>query len=79
LVWPLFRSDIIELLQKLYEWSIVDPADIDEEKYLLSKKFAEVQFNNNPLSLVCFGLQHTDGFQSWYFAGGATFPLTPGE
>lgn len=43
LVCPLLSHDIIELLQRLYEWSIVDATNIDEEKYLLSKKFAEVQ------------------------------------
>ena len=66
LVWPLFSPDIIELLRRLYEWSIVDPTNIDEEKYLLSKKFAEVQ---SKLSPTCRCLTHVDAddFQHWWF------------
>ena len=45
LVWPLFNPDIIQLLRGLYEWSIVQARDIDEEKYLFSKKFSEVGIN----------------------------------
>lgn len=44
LVCPMYQQDIISLLERLYEWSIVDAANIDEEKYLLSKKFSEVYF-----------------------------------
>ena len=42
LVCPMYQLDVISLLDRLYEWSIVDAANIDEEKYLLSKKFSEV-------------------------------------
>ncbi len=42
LVRPMFMHDTIDLLQKLYDWSCVDPNDIDEEKYLLLKKLSEV-------------------------------------
>ncbi|MCJ1467281.1 hypothetical protein MMC07_005905 [Pseudocyphellaria aurata] len=45
LVCPLYGQDIIELLRRLYEWSVVDATNIDEEKYLLSKKFSEMIFN----------------------------------
>lgn len=43
LVCPMYGSKIISLLQRLYEWTIVDVSDLDEDKYLLSKKFSEVR------------------------------------
>lgn len=43
LVCPMYGSKIINLLQHLYEWSIVDVSDLDEDKYLLSKRFSEVR------------------------------------
>lgn len=42
LVVPMFMHDIVDLLQKLYDWSCVDATNIDEEKYLLLKKLSEV-------------------------------------
>lgn len=50
LVSPMYQQDIISLLKRLYEWSVVDAADIDEEKYLLTKKFSEVNLLNNVLT-----------------------------
>lgn len=38
----MFQDETIRLLKQLYEWLIVDSADIDEAKYLLLKKFSEV-------------------------------------
>ncbi|KAL8893153.1 MAG: hypothetical protein Q9215_000159 [Flavoplaca cf. flavocitrina] len=45
LVAPMFMTDTVDLLQKLYDWSCVDATDIDEEKYLLLKKLSELVFN----------------------------------
>ncbi|PQE32369.1 hypothetical protein CJF32_00001116 [Rutstroemia sp. NJR-2017a WRK4] len=42
LVCPMYTSEVVDLLRKLYEWSMVDPRDIDDEKYLFAKKFSEV-------------------------------------
>ena len=42
LVCPMYRQETVSLLRRLYEWCIVDPTNIDDEKYLMSKKFAEV-------------------------------------
>ncbi len=42
LVLPMYGQEILGLLRRLFEWSIVDAANIEDEKYLLSKKFSEV-------------------------------------
>lgn len=38
----MFRPECVRLLQELYQWSIVDPSDIDDDKYTLAKKLSEV-------------------------------------
>jgi exportin-5 len=48
LVCPMYTSQMVDLLRKLYEWSIVDPHNIDDEKYLFAKKFSEVCLFNSP-------------------------------
>ncbi|MCJ1390853.1 hypothetical protein MMC18_003714 [Xylographa bjoerkii] len=45
LVWPLFEHETVNTLKHLYQWSIVNANDIDEEKYLLCKKFSEMIHN----------------------------------
>lgn len=42
LVCPMYTSQMVDLLRKLFEYSVVDPRDIDDEKYLFAKKFSEV-------------------------------------
>ncbi|KAI9791463.1 MAG: hypothetical protein M1816_003807 [Peltula sp. TS41687] len=42
LVCPMFRPECVRLLQELYQWSTVDPSDIDHEKYTLAKKLSEM-------------------------------------
>ncbi|KAL6721197.1 karyopherin [Lecanora helva] len=44
-VGPIFTDQTLHLLKQLHEWLIVDPLDIDEAKYLLLKKFSEMNFN----------------------------------
>ena len=38
----MYSLESISALKQLFEWSLVDPSNIDEEKYLLSKKISEV-------------------------------------
>ncbi|SPO01337.1 related to MSN5 protein (multicopy supressor) [Cephalotrichum gorgonifer] len=42
LVMPMYETDTVNLCRRLSEWSTVDAEDIDEEKYLFSKKFSEM-------------------------------------
>lgn len=43
LVCLMFEPDYLNILQSLYQWSIVGPEDMDESKYLISKKLSEVK------------------------------------
>ena len=42
LVWPMYDQATVGVLKQVYAMSSVDVNDIDQEKYLLSKKFSEV-------------------------------------
>ena len=42
LICPMYEAANVDLLKKIFEWSIVSAQDVDEFKYLLSKKFSEV-------------------------------------
>lgn len=42
LVWMIFEPDYLSTLHNVYQWSIVGPDDVDEPKYLISKKLSEV-------------------------------------
>ncbi|RDW68001.1 hypothetical protein BP6252_09397 [Coleophoma cylindrospora] len=45
LVCPMYTSEAVDLLRKLYEWSVVSYDDIDDEKYRFAKKFSEMISN----------------------------------
>ncbi|KAI9800227.1 MAG: hypothetical protein M1825_004211 [Sarcosagium campestre] len=45
LVCPMFRTEVVQLLQQVYRSSIVDASDIDQVKYTLAKKLSEMMSN----------------------------------
>lgn len=42
LVCPMYTGEVVGLLRNLFQWSVVEADDIDDEKYLFAKKFSEV-------------------------------------
>ena len=42
LVYPLCRTDSVEIVQRVYSWSIVGVDDITSQRYTISKKLAEL-------------------------------------
>lgn len=45
LVCLIFEPEYLNTLQNLYQWSIVGPDEVDEPKYLISKKLSEARYN----------------------------------
>lgn len=43
LVCLIFDANYLHALQSLYQWAVVGPEDVDEPKYLISKKLSEVR------------------------------------
>ena len=43
LVHLMYEPEYLNLMQKLYEWSVVGPDDIDDTRYTISKKLSEVR------------------------------------
>jgi len=52
LVCLIFEAEYLNTLQSLYQWSIVGPDDVDEPKYLVSKKLSEVLQTNHTSFLL---------------------------
>ena len=46
LVCPLYDANSVLVLKKIYESSVTDASDIDQEKYRLAKKFSEVSLTS---------------------------------
>ena len=42
LVGPMFQPETLVVLKQLYEYAVVPADDINDERYLLCKKFSEV-------------------------------------
>ena len=47
LVWPMYDQATVGVLKQVYAMSSVDVNDMDQEKYLLSKKFSEVNIRQS--------------------------------
>lgn len=46
----MYETEYLNVLQNLYEWSIVGPDAVDDTKYTLSKKLSEV-WNESAVSV----------------------------
>lgn len=50
LIHLMYETDYLTMIQKLYEWSIVGPNEVEETRYTLSKKLSEVP----PANLILY-------------------------
>jgi len=52
----MYRQETVDVLTRLYDWCILDPTNIDDEKYLLLKKFAGVGIDYSLLIAIAKSL-----------------------
>ncbi|KAG8529326.1 uncharacterized protein KY384_005962 [Bacidia gigantensis] len=45
IVGPMFRPEMVTLLKELFQWLVIDPQDIDDNRYLILKRLSETIFN----------------------------------
>ncbi|KAF9892935.1 hypothetical protein FE257_000527 [Aspergillus nanangensis] len=68
LVHMMYQTDYLNLLQKLYEWSIVGADDIDDTKYMISKKLSEmVSYVAGFLEEKSFSVDNVQGVNLAFF------------
>ena len=71
-VGPMFRRETLTLLMQLYQWLQVNPADIDDSKYLMLKRLSEVGLSCSAMVKLSSEYGLLDSLQSWSTPLGAT-------
>ncbi|RAL10804.1 karyopherin MSN5 [Aspergillus homomorphus CBS 101889] len=68
LVHLMYETQALSVLQKLYEWSVVGPDDVDDTKYTICKKLSEmISYIAGFLEEKAFSLESTQGMDLPFF------------